>query len=253
MGQGYFSPEHADLIKNVVPSAGSLKLHGQQPVKFFPHLDDTTSHCLDILLPLLKQLGVVQDQRDQSRAVSWGVTDLASSEDGKLTADLIRDHRRGRDDVQGTDAFAVQTGVLGETLADQHWDVALDEFPDGPGVPVQIAAGKTLIGAVEEGIVTLLQHDVCDLAPLFPGRVYTGWVVSTGVKEDDGTVRGGGNGAKELVAGKADGLGVVVVVGEGFDSDVPEDSEVVCYRITHQINLTPRGENSDIPQVGLER
>jgi len=156
VGQEGFLPEHANLINDVVPSSGSLELLGQQPVKFFPHVDDTTGHRLDILLPLLEQLGVVQDQSDQSRAMSWGVTDLASSEDRELTADLIRDFGRRRDDVEGTDTFAVQTGVLGKTLTDQQRDTAFDEFPDGPGIPVQITAGKTLISTVKEGVVALL-------------------------------------------------------------------------------------------------
>ena len=68
--------------------------------------------------------------------MSRGITDLASTEDGKLAADLIHRLGGGRDDVQGADAFAVQTSVLGEALADQHWDAEGDEFPDGPGVPV---------------------------------------------------------------------------------------------------------------------
>ena len=107
VGQEGFLPEHANLINDVVPSSGSLELLGQQPVKFFPHLDDTAGHRLDILFPLLEQLGVVQDQSDQSRAMSWGITDLASSEDRELTADLIRDLGRRGDDVEGADAFAV--------------------------------------------------------------------------------------------------------------------------------------------------
>lgn len=230
MEQEGFLPEHANLIDDVVPSARSLQFFSQQPVKFFPHLDDTTSHGLDIPFPLLEQLGVVQDQSDQSRAMSWGVTDLASSEDGKLAADFVRDFGRRRDDVKGTDTFTVQTGVLGETLADQQWDTAFDKFPDGPGITVQITAGETLIGTIEEGVVTLLQNHVCDLTPLFPGRVYTGRVVSAGVKEDDGTFRSGCESTEELVAGEADSLGIVVLVGEGFDSDVPEDSEVVYYK-----------------------
>jgi len=61
LGQQAFSPEHANLINDVVPGAGSLQLLGQQPVKLFPHLDDTTGHRLDILFPLLEQLGGVQD------------------------------------------------------------------------------------------------------------------------------------------------------------------------------------------------
>ena len=103
----------------MVPSTGGLELLSQQPVKFFPHLDDTTSHRLDIQFPLLEQFGVVQDQRDQSRAMGWGVADLAASEDGELTVDLVRDLGGRCDDVKGTNAFAIQTGVLGETLADQ--------------------------------------------------------------------------------------------------------------------------------------
>jgi len=182
--------------------------------------------------------------------VSWGVADLASRKDGKLTSDPIRDRRGGRDDVQGTDTFTVQTSVLGEALADQHWDPPSDEFPDGPGVPVQIAASETLIGGVKKGVVVLLQHHVRDLTPLFPGRIYTGRVVSTGMKENNGTVRSGGNCAKELAAGEADGLGIVVLVGDGFDPDVPEDSEVVYYRITRQGRSAAREANSDSPQVG---
>ena len=117
-GKG-LQPEHADLISDVVPSAGGLKLFSQQPVKFFPHLNDTASHRLDVQSPLLEQLRVVQDQSDEPCAMSRGVADLTSSKDGELTADPIRNLGRGRDDVKGADTFTVQTGILGETLADQ--------------------------------------------------------------------------------------------------------------------------------------
>ena len=85
---------------------------------------------------------------------------------------------------------------------------------------------------------------------MFPGRIHTGWVVGTGMKEDDGTVRSGGNCAKELVAGETDRLGIIVLVGDRFYSDVPEDSEVVDYRIARQACLTPREAKFDSPQVG---
>jgi len=159
--------------------------------------------------------------------MSWRITDLTSSEDGKLTPDLVRDFGRRRDNVEGTDTFTVQTGVLGETLADQRWDAASDEFPDSPGIPVQITAGETLVGAVEEGVVTLLQHHVGDLTPLFPGRIDTGWIMSAGVEKKDGTIWSGGKIAEQLIEGKTNGLGIVVFVGEGIDSDVPEDSKMV--------------------------
>ena len=183
-----------------------------------------------------------------------GITDFASSEDGKLTADAIHGRGGGCDDVQGADTFAVQTSVLGETLADQHRNTAVDEFPDGPGVPVQIATGETLIGTVEEGIMALLQHHVCDLAPLFSGGINTGWVVSAGVKEKDGAVRSGGEGSKEFIAGEGDSLRIVVRVGEGIDPDVSEDSEVVCCKKEiRQRRLATREASSDAPQVGSVR
>lgn len=227
MGGEGLLPEHANLIDDMVPSAGGLELLSQQPVKFLPHLDNAAGHRLDILLPLLEQLGVVQNQSDQSRAMSWGIADLASTEDGELTADLIRNFGRRRDDVKGANTFAVQTSVLGEALADQQRNTTFGEFPNCPCIPVQITTGETLIGGVEEGVMTLLHHHIGNLTPLFLGRIYTGRVVGAGVKEEDGTVRSGGKGSEELIAGETDGLGVVVFVGGRIDSDVSEDSEVV--------------------------
>ena len=75
--------------------------------------------------------------------------------------------------------------------------------------------------------MTLLQHHICNLTPLFLGRIYASRVVSAGVKEEDGTVRSGGKSAEELIAGKADSLGVVILVGGRVYSDVLEDSKVV--------------------------
>ena len=101
--------------------------------------------------------------------------------------------------------------------------------------------------------MALLQHHVCDLIPLFSGGINAGWVVSAGVKENDGAVGSGGKSVKELIAAEADSLRIVVLVGEGFDSDVSEDSEVVCWKKAGEERLTTREANSDVPQVGLER
>ena len=78
--------------------------------------------------------------------------------------------------------------------------------------------------------MALLQHDVCDLAPLFPGGIYAGRVVGAGVEEEDGAVGSGGKDGEELVAGETDGLGIVILVSGGLDSDVSEDSKMVYCR-----------------------
>ena len=155
--------------------------------------------------------------------------------------------------MKGANTFTVQTGVLGETLADQHRDTTFDEFPDGPGISVQITTGEALVGTVKKGVVTLLYHYVGDLRPLFPGRIYASWVVGACVKEKDGTVWSRGKGGEESVTSETDCLGIIILVGERFDPDISEDTEMVCYKITHQIYFTLHQANSNIPHVGSER
>ena len=74
------------------------------------------------------------------------------------------------------------------------------------------------------------------------------------MKEKDGTVRSGGEGIEELVAGEANGLGVVVLVGGRIDPDVPEDGKVVyCDKIKYQAYSTLREVSSNILHVGSLR
>ena len=49
------------------------------------------------------------------------------------------------------------------------------------------------------------------------------------MKEEDGTVGSRRESTKELVASEADSLGIVVLVSERLDPNVPEDREMVCY------------------------
>ena len=58
------SPEHANLIDNVIPIARRLQLLSQKLVQLLAHLNDPSSHRLDIAFPFLEQVGVVEDQRD---------------------------------------------------------------------------------------------------------------------------------------------------------------------------------------------
>lgn len=69
------SPEHPNLIHDVVPRARRLQLLAQDPVQLVAHLDDATRHRLDVALPLLEQRGVVQDERDlrfMTNAIQFG-------------------------------------------------------------------------------------------------------------------------------------------------------------------------------------
>jgi hypothetical protein len=51
---GHRSPEHSNLVYDMIPIAWSLEFLCQQPEQFFAHVDNTPSHGADIALPVLK-------------------------------------------------------------------------------------------------------------------------------------------------------------------------------------------------------
>ena len=58
------APEHANLIHDVIPVTRSLQLLRQKPEQLLSHIDNSVRHRADILLPISKQLLVVQDKRN---------------------------------------------------------------------------------------------------------------------------------------------------------------------------------------------
>jgi hypothetical protein len=66
-----------------------------------------------------------------------------------------------------------------------------DEATKCIGVLVGETGGEALICHVEEGKVSLLEHQLRELLPLGLSRVNTSGVVSTGMQEDHTAIRGG--------------------------------------------------------------
>ena len=62
-----YSPEHPDLVHNMVPIPGRLQLVRQQLVELLSHADNPLGHCLDVLLPLFEQPRVIQNKRHLDR------------------------------------------------------------------------------------------------------------------------------------------------------------------------------------------
>ena len=58
---------------------------------------------------------------------------------------LVLDH-----DGQITGALVVQSKVFGEGLRAEELESPLDKVLNGPGIFVQVAGGKALVGGVEE-------------------------------------------------------------------------------------------------------
>lgn len=117
--------------------------------------------------------------------------------------------------------------VLGETLAKSNVVALLHEVTGSKGILVSVTTGKALVGHVEEGKVTLLLHDVANLAPLLLGGVDTGRVVSAGVEKDDAVLGGSLDVGKQAIEVKANGVLVVVAVLVNLQTGVLEDSGVV--------------------------
>ena len=64
------APEHPNLLRDVVPRARRLQLLREQPVQLLPHGDNPMRHRLDVPLPILEQLRIIQDQRHLHRFVT---------------------------------------------------------------------------------------------------------------------------------------------------------------------------------------
>jgi hypothetical protein len=103
----------------------------------------------------------------------------------------------------------------------------LDEVTQSEGIRVGVAAGESLVGHVEEGVVVAGLDGLADLLPLLLGRVDAGRVVGAGVQQDDALLRHGLDVGHHALDVEADGLGVIVAVLLGLEAGVREDGDVV--------------------------
>ena len=103
----------------------------------------------------------------------------------------------------------------------------LDEVAGSKSILVSVTTGKALVGHVEESKVTLLLHDIANLAPLVLSRVNTGRVVGTGVQQNDAVVRGSLDVGNQTLKVQTNGVLVVVAVLLNLQTGILEDGVVV--------------------------
>ena len=129
--------------------------------------------------------------------------------------------------MESSSTLAVEAEVLRERLGDHQLEALFDEVPDGKVVSGEISGGEALVCAVEEGEVTPISYSNCNLLPLFRGRVNTGRIVGTCMKEYNGAFGGGLDGGEH--AFKVETLGLCAEVGVCLDGqvDIGEDLVVV--------------------------
>ena len=191
------------------------------------HGDNAVGHLLDLTEPLAVEGGSVENLGGDARTVDGGVGVEGADEDLDLRVDALLLLGVLTHDGEGTNTLAVKTHVLGERLSKADVVALLDEVADGEGILVGVARGEALVGHVEEGEVAGVSDSLGDLLPLLLGGINTSGVVSTGVEEEDATLRGGldvGNHALEV---EANGVLVVVPVLLDLEAGIGEDGTVV--------------------------
>lgn len=232
--------EHANLVCDVVPGSRgveSLKLGAQGGA----HVLDTVGHGEEVLLPLSKELLVVQDGRDNASSVQRRVGDLNTLKEGELRGDSgdggfgIR--AGAGNEVEAASTLTVETKVLGETLRNDKLEALLDEVANRGSIASKAATGEALVGAVEEGEVVLAADDGGKLLPLLKCRVDTGRVVGARVKENNGTLRRLLDAALHALEVEAASLLVEVRVVGALETDILEDGLVVGPSRVGNINL----------------
>lgn len=109
---------------------------------------------------------------------------------------------RSSDNMKRTNAFSVQSSILSEALsdssltcvvpkrvaythlADEHRHAALLKVSNRACISVKVATCKSLICAIKECKMALLEYHLRNFLPLFAGRVHTSGVMRTRVKEE---------------------------------------------------------------------
>lgn len=194
------------------------------------HLDDAVGHALDFAQPLFVQRGVAQDlARDACAVDRWVGVERADQDLDLRIHSLLLLGAVGYN-AECAHSLAVETHVLGERLGECKAVALLDEESDWVGVLVGVTAGETLVGHVEEWVMSLLLEELADLLPLLLSRVDSGGVVGAGVEEDEGVVGGSLEIGDQTIKVEANGLFVVVFVLLDLQARVEEDGLVVCPR-----------------------
>ena len=69
-------------------------------------------------------------------------------------------------------------------LANKHRNTAFYKVPHSVGIFIQIPTSKSLIRAIKESVVVLLDDHVREGFPLFRCRIYSSRIMSTSVQQE---------------------------------------------------------------------
>jgi len=223
--------EHTNLSGDVVPgSLGSilLEIAPQQ----YSHVGDTVSHINQLFQPLVSHLSIVQNEGCDSSSVLWWGRVGSSNDDFHLGENLSCNLLVSADKVESSTSFTIETHDLSERLSDAHLETLVKEISESFSILIQVSSDESLIGSVKEWVESSFLAYLSNDLPLVHGWVDTGWVVSTSVEQNCGSISGILEIFNHTLEIKSLSFLVEVSVGADVNSASSEDLVMVtpCWR-----------------------
>ena len=86
--------------------------------------------------------------------------------------------------MQASHPVSVHSHIFSIALLDEHGETSICEMSDGPDIFLEVGAGQSLVGGVEEGNQLLFLHSVRDDLPLLGGGVGCSGVVGADLEKN---------------------------------------------------------------------
>jgi len=204
--------EHTNLRDNVIPVV-LISEGGEASVEGSSHLSHSVGHEDEVGVPHLLELGVTEDNVDNSSSVNWGVGVDGSGDLLNARVDDVSLSGVSSDDGEETGSLSVDTEVLGERLEEHDVVGVLLEESEGVGISLEITGGEALVSGIETGEEVLSLNNFENLLPLLLVGVNTGRVVRADVEHDEGVILAVVQVFAETIEVESLGLFVEVSVG----------------------------------------
>mmetsp|Transcript_28414 Transcript_28414/g.60886 ORF Transcript_28414/g.60886 Transcript_28414/m.60886 type:complete len:303 (-) Transcript_28414:431-1339(-) len=210
----------------------------------FKGFNESRSHGLDSFghpgtfgVVLLRELIVRQDSSHNGRAVLRGTAVHGTDDALQLAHQNIFLGGILAHDTQCSASLTVQTKVFGEGLRQKNGETGINNSSESLGICFGITRGETLVGTVEKDQVSLRLDYFQQLLPLLVRRIATGWVVRTGMKQQDGSIRGILEILQHALKIETVGRAVVITVSVYIQAASAEDFVVVSPGWIWDINI----------------
>lgn len=165
--------KHTNLRDNVIPVV-LVSEGGEAGVEGSSHLSHSVGHEDEVGVPHLLELGVSEDDIDNSSSMNWGVGVDRSGDLLNAGVDDVSLGSGSSDDGEETGSLSVDTEVLGEGLEEHNVISVLLEKSERVGISLEVTRGKALVSGIETGEKVLSLDDFEDFC-------HCSWLGSTPV------------------------------------------------------------------------